>query len=62
VLHGEADPIPIEAAQTTARLIGADFHSLSHCGHVPYVEALEEFSRLLNAFLPRAASRQAVGR
>jgi proline iminopeptidase len=62
VLHGDADPIPIEAARTAAQLIGAEFHPLRHCGHVPYVEALEEFSRLLNAFLPRAASRQTVGR
>jgi proline iminopeptidase len=62
VLHGDADPIPIEAARTTARLIGAEFHLLRHCGHVPYVEALEEFSGLLNAFLPGTASRQAAGR
>ncbi len=62
VLHGDSDPIPIEAAQTTARLIRADFHPLRHCGHVPYVEALEEFSSLLNGFLPRAASRHALGR
>jgi proline iminopeptidase len=62
VLHGDADPIPIEAARTTAQLIGAEFHFLRHCGHVPYVEALDEFSQLLNAFLPRAAFRQTVGR
>jgi len=62
VLHGDSDPIPIEAARTTARLMGAEFHPLRHCGHVPYVEALEEFSRLLNGFLPRAASRQVLGR
>lgn len=62
VLHGDSDPIPIEAARTTARLIGAEFHPLRRCGHVPYVEALEEFSSLLDGFLPRAASRQPLGR
>jgi proline iminopeptidase len=62
VLHGDSDPIPIEAARTTAQLIGAEFHPLPHCGHVPYVEAQEEFSSLLNGFLPRAAYRHALGR
>jgi proline iminopeptidase len=52
VLHGDSDPIPIEAARATADLIGAEFHALRHCGHVPYIEALEEFSTLLNGFLP----------
>jgi proline iminopeptidase len=53
VMHGESDPIPIGAARTTAELIGAEFHSLPHCGHVPYVEAPETFTSLLNGFLPR---------
>jgi proline iminopeptidase len=51
VLHGEEDPIPIEAARTTAGLIGAEFHALSHCGHVPYVEAFEAFRTLVGGFL-----------
>jgi proline iminopeptidase len=62
VLHGDADPIPIEAARVTAELLGAEFHPLRHCGHVPYIEALEEFSRLLDGFLPRGASRDPGGR
>lgn len=53
VMHGENDPIPIDAARTTAELIGAEFHSLPHCGHVPYVEAAETFTSLLDSFLPR---------
>ncbi len=52
VLHGDADPIPIEAAEETAGLLGATFHRLADCGHVPYVEALDDFRRLLDAFLP----------
>jgi len=53
VMHGEDDPIPIDAARTAADLIGAEFHPLPHCGHVPYVEASETFTTLLDGFLPR---------
>jgi proline iminopeptidase len=53
VMHGENDPIPIEAARTAAELIGAEFHPLPRCGHVPYVEAQEAFTSLLDGFLPR---------
>ena len=52
VLHGEADPIPLDTANTVARLVGAEFHPLPRCGHVPYVEAFDEFVRLVNGFLP----------
>jgi proline iminopeptidase len=52
VLHGEDDPIPLDAAATLARLLGADFHPLPHSGHVPYVEAFDEFVRLMDGFLP----------
>lgn len=51
VLHGESDPIPIEAASTAAELIGAAFHRLPRCGHVPYVEAFSEFERIVGEFL-----------
>lgn len=54
VLHGEDDPIPIASARESASLIGAEFHALPECGHVPHVEALEPFRRHLDAFLPRA--------
>jgi proline iminopeptidase len=53
VLHGTSDPIPIETAETVARLLGADFHQLAECGHVPYVEAFESFVALMNGFLPK---------
>lgn len=53
VLHGAADPIPIESARETAELLGAEFHVLDRSGHVPYVEQPEEFVRLLDRFLPR---------
>lgn len=52
VLHGDDDPIPVASAQSIADAIGAPFHLLPRCGHVPYVEAFEEFRRLLDGFLP----------
>jgi proline iminopeptidase len=51
VVHGEDDPIPIEASRETAALLGAEFHALDRCGHCPHVERLEDFRRLLDAFL-----------
>jgi proline iminopeptidase len=51
VLQGDDDPIPNEATRTVARLLDAELHLLARCGHVPYIEAHEEFVRLLNGFL-----------
>jgi proline iminopeptidase len=53
VLQGEDDPIPLEATRTVAQLLKAELHLLPRCGHVPYIEAHEEFVRLLDEFLPR---------
>lgn len=52
VLHGDDDPIPAESARAVAAAIGAPFHLLVGCGHVPYVEAFDEFRILLDGFLP----------
>ena len=52
VLHGDDDPIPVASARSIADALGAPFHLLPRCGHVPYVEAFEEFRRLLDGFLP----------
>jgi hypothetical protein len=30
---------------------------LPRCGHVPYVEALEDFVRILDGFLPREGEK-----
>jgi proline iminopeptidase len=51
ILQGENDPIPPEATQAVARLLRAELHLLSPCGHVPYVEAHREFVQLLSGFL-----------
>jgi proline iminopeptidase len=54
VLHGEDDPIPVDTAATIARLLNAPFHPLPRCGHVPYVEAFDQFLSVLDEFLPSA--------
>jgi proline iminopeptidase len=51
VLHGEADPIPIDVARTAAELLGAEFHPVPRCGHVPYVEAFDTFRTVVGGFL-----------
>lgn len=54
VLHGEDDPIPLSSAKRTAEALDALFVPLPATGHVPYVEAHEQFVAVLDAFLPRA--------
>jgi proline iminopeptidase len=51
VLHGENDVIPVEASRAAAELLGAELHTIPHCGHVPYVEAYDEFVRVVGGFL-----------
>jgi proline iminopeptidase len=51
VLQGQDDLVPLESTQTVARLLRAELYILAHCGHVPYVEAHDEFVRLLDGFL-----------
>ncbi len=50
-LHGESDPIPIEATRVLAEHLHAELHPLPNCGHVPFVEAYEEFVRSVDGFL-----------
>jgi proline iminopeptidase len=54
VLHGTSDPIPFSSAEAVAELLKAELHPLLNCGHVPYVEAFEEFVSVLGRFLPSA--------
>ena len=57
VVHGEDDPIPVETARVTADCLRAPLRVLPRCGHVPYVEALEDFVRILDGFLPREGEK-----
>ena len=52
VIHGDDDPIPWESAKETAECLRAEFHLLADCGHVPYIEAFDEFVRIMDGFLP----------
>ena len=54
VMHGDDDPIPWESAREAAECLRGEFILLHDCGHVPYVEAFDEFVRHLDRFLPRA--------
>jgi len=51
VLHGKEDVIPASAAEEAARLLRAEWHLLSPCGHCPHVEQPAAFAEALNAFL-----------
>lgn len=51
VLHGREDVIPYEAAEAAARLLRAEWHLLSPCGHCPHVEQPEAFARAVGGFL-----------
>jgi proline iminopeptidase len=62
VLHGKEDPIPLEASRTLAQLLKAEFHPLPNCGHVPYVEAFEEFVRVMDGWLPTSRESRAESR
>jgi proline iminopeptidase len=52
LIQGEDDPIPADSARETAACLRAPLHLIPGCGHVPYVEAFDEFKRLLDDFLP----------
>ncbi len=52
VFHGRHDPIPLETAETTADLLGADLVIFEHSGHCPYVEEPERFTHELDRWLP----------
>ena len=51
VIQGEDDVIPVETSRAVARLMSAELQLLPRCGHVPYVEAFEDFVRLMDGFL-----------
>lgn len=51
VLHGKEDVIPAWAAEEAAKLLRAEWHLLSPCGHCPHVEQPEAFARAVGGFL-----------
>lgn len=53
VVHGEDDPIPLEAARVLADGLRAPLIVIPECGHVPYLEAPDAFVDALAPFLPR---------
>ena len=55
VIAGAFDPLPIEAARELAALLDTQTVELA-TGHVPHVEATDEFVQVLDGFLPRRAT------
>jgi proline iminopeptidase len=53
ILHGTADPIPIEGSRELAALLEAQLIELP-VGHCPHVEATEQFVSAIDGFLPHA--------
>ncbi len=51
ILHGESDPIPLDAAEEAAACLGAAFHRVERCGHVPYVERPDAFAEVVGSWL-----------
>jgi len=54
VLAGRYDPMPLDAATETARLLGADLHIFESSGHCPHVEEPAQFAEVLGDWLPTA--------
>ena len=54
VFAGRDDPIPLDAAQTTAGCLAADLVVFERSGHCPHVEEPEAFVTALDAWLPKA--------
>ncbi|NUO80027.1 alpha/beta fold hydrolase [candidate division KSB1 bacterium] len=54
IIHGEADPLPVEAAaQLHESLKGSEFVLLKYCGHFPFIEAPQDFVVNVKSFLNR---------
>ena len=51
VVHGDADPIPIDSARRTAALLHAVMVEIPDCGHVPYVEQPAALWHAVRAFV-----------
>jgi proline iminopeptidase len=51
VIHGTADPIPVQSARRTAFAINAEYLELEGVGHVPYIEARERLLDAVRRFL-----------
>lgn len=51
ILHGESDPIPVDATAALGECLAAPLHRAAQCGHVPYVEQPGEFTRVVGGWL-----------
>ncbi|MFQ5703274.1 MAG: alpha/beta fold hydrolase [Gemmatimonadales bacterium] len=56
VIHGRQDVIPLSSSELTASLLQARLEICEDSGHVPYIEAYDQFIRALDRFLPQSNS------
>src|SRR5262249_46523392 len=51
IVHGSADPIPVDSSRQIAEILGARLGVLDACGHVPYVECATGLFSTIRKFL-----------
>jgi proline iminopeptidase len=60
ILHGTADPIPMESSRSAAAALDAQLVELQDCGHVPYVECPHPLFSSMRSFLQHTLSERQV--
>jgi proline iminopeptidase len=54
IIHGDADPIPMEIPKTLHKLLkNSDLVILSKCGHFPFIEAPDSFFNAISEFVAK---------
>ena len=52
IIHGDYDPVPLSAAETNHRVLKeSKIVVLKDCGHFPFIERQEEFTKVVEDFL-----------
>jgi proline iminopeptidase len=52
LVHGDSDPLPVEASRVTAELVPhAVLETMENCGHFPWLERPDRLASIVHAFL-----------
>jgi proline iminopeptidase len=58
IIHGDYDPIPLSAAETNHKILKhSQLVVLKNCGHFPFIEQQELFTKTVYGFLKPISSR-----